>query len=131
VHAEFIISGADYELHVRNLRSLIDYTEIHRDFQFDVDFRSRFQITFGIPSDLCWITLAPRSWPCAVVSHSTSRTILPWTVIPLESSGFCVLGFYEDKLQREVMVKCDKRPSGSHEQVVKLHGVFIGIDGFN
>jgi len=43
---------------------------------------------------------------CAVVSHSTSRTIiLPWTVMPLEPSGFSVLGFYEDKLQQEVMVE--------------------------
>lgn len=32
---------------------------------------------------------------CAVVSHSTSRTILPWTVMPLEPSGFSVLGFMD------------------------------------
>jgi len=41
------------------------------------------------------------------------------------------VGFYEDKLQREVMVKCDEGPSGSHEQVVKLHWKVKGIDGFN
>ena len=63
---------------------------------------------------------------CAVVSHNSSRTILLWTVMPLEPSGYSVLGFYEAKLQQEVMVKCDEEPSGSHEQTVKLHSVFIG-----
>jgi len=44
----------------------------------------------------------------------------------LRAFRLSVLGFYEDILQREVMVKCDEGPSGSHEQVVKLHSVFIG-----
>jgi len=57
------------ECTVRDLRSFIDYTEINRVHQnfigFPIsppkipDFRSRFQIPFGIPSDLCWIPTGP------------------------------------------------------------------------
>ena len=63
---------------------------------------------------------------CTVINRGTSRIILPWTVIPLEPPGYTVLGFYEDKLQAEVIMKCDEGPSGSQERIITLTSVFIG-----
>ena len=52
---------------------------------------------------------------CTIVSRGTSRIILRWTVMPLEPPGYTVLGFYKDKLQLQVIMKCEEGPSGSQE----------------